>query len=134
MYAAILSLAIWIGVLGAVGFAREKTVLLRELDLTVIQDRSETEGMLSRSVYQQIRKANRRSTAGWDQISTRGEWERYLEGRLARLRESLGVFPDLTGPPKVHVTGELLGDGYRELLEAHYRLSCVSPRKKNSGS
>jgi len=104
---------ICLGLLCSGTLASDTADRLRRLDLTVVQQRSQVEGMLSNSVYQRIRKANRGSTAEWRSISTREEWEIYRDLRIQRLRDSLGILPDSTASPIVHVTGELSGDGYR---------------------
>ena len=45
-------------------------------------------------------------------IKTKGDWTQFRDGRLAKLRDSLGVFPPAPKEVKVVVTKKLQGDGF----------------------
>jgi len=68
---------------------------------------------LGRALRDEITAANRRSSGEWAKISTRDEWERFRAEKLKSLRESLGTLPERPASPKLLVTGELAGEGFK---------------------
>ncbi|MEI7684479.1 MAG: hypothetical protein WCL32_05590 [Planctomycetota bacterium] len=75
------------------------------------EQRSEATGMIDRFIQQRTAEFNVRNRADWAKVQNREQWEKYRDERIGKLRESLGEFPP-SGPPKVHVTNVLKGDGY----------------------
>lgn len=59
-----------------------------------------------------LQLANARSTAEWQAIQTREDWERLRAKKLEALERSLGRWPDQT-PIRIEMTGEVVGDGFR---------------------
>ncbi|MEW5977385.1 MAG: acetylxylan esterase [Acidobacteriota bacterium] len=68
---------------------------------------------LADSLRRGIEAANRRSSAAWQGISRRSDWETFAAHRLERLRASLGEFPPPPGRLPVHTTRILAGEGYQ---------------------
>ena len=61
-------------------------------------ERDELRQSLGRSLREQIAEANRRSSAEWSKIGSRGDWEAFRAEKIKALRESLGtVCPDAAG-------------------------------------
>ncbi len=76
-------------------------------------ERDRLAAMVRDDQAKRLREANVRSSAAWQAIKTREDWERFRAPRLAALRGSLGQFPE---PPKklnVRVTGHVAGDSYQ---------------------
>lgn len=101
-------------------FAADESPLakqLRELDSRVIVlgtvKQPPLASMLSRHADARLRQANRTSTAEWEQIKTRADWEAFRLAKLAALKKSLGQFPESPRDLMVKVTGSHVGDGYR---------------------
>lgn len=102
------------------GLAADESPLakqLRELDSRVIVlgtvRQPPLASMLSRHAEARLRQANRASTAEWETIKTRADWEAFRKEKLAALKKSLGEFPEPPRDLKVKVTGLHEGDGYR---------------------
>jgi dienelactone hydrolase len=55
---------------------------------------------------------NRSETKKWQAITTRAEWEKFRDARIAALRASLGSFPVPPREPTVVVTSTVKGNGY----------------------
>ncbi len=90
---------------------------LRALDPHVLpgKERDAARRAVREDQRRRVFEANRRSSRQWRAIESRGDWERFRDERLARLRESLGS-PGLTASdtaPRARVTGEVTGDGFR---------------------
>jgi cephalosporin-C deacetylase-like acetyl esterase len=88
---------------------------LARLDTTVAP--AEEQKALGSSVADGIRRRrqelNERSTAAWQAIKTREDWEKFRKQELEALQASLGRFP---APPKslnVRVTSTVPGEGFR---------------------
>ena len=75
--------------------------------------RDEAAGMIERDLRRRRDAANERNRADWYAIKTREQWEAYRDGRLEKLRTSLGKFPDPPEELRVKVTGTVAGDGFR---------------------
>lgn len=56
-------------------------------------------------------QSNRRSTGQWHTM-TPETWSDWKAAKLARLRSSLGTWPDPSGPIRFDVTGEMRGEGF----------------------
>lgn len=84
---------------------------LAKLDTSVFEA-SDPIALARRSVDQQLRAANQASSADWAKIQSREQWEAFRADKLAKLRQSLRL-PSARQPVKVHVAGELAGDGYK---------------------
>ena len=59
------------------------------------------------------RAVNDRDRAGWAQLRSLADWERFVAPRIAALRRSLGQFPTPPAKLPVHVTRTISGDGFR---------------------
>jgi dienelactone hydrolase len=66
---------------------------------------------LGTSLREEIRAANRRSTAEWRKLAGAEDWKRYCDEKIGALKKSL-VLPARSGPPKTLVTGEIRGEGF----------------------
>ncbi len=87
---------------------------LQSLDAKVVPD-NERESFANQVRDQQrrlIREANGRSSAEWQQIKTRADWERYRGEKLAALKKSLGSWPQPPVTVPVRVSATLDGDGF----------------------
>jgi dienelactone hydrolase len=76
-------------------------------------EREAARGMLGRWCRAQISSTNAASTAVWNQIASREDWERFRQEKLAALAQSLSREPFEPGQPKVLVTGTIPGEGFR---------------------
>lgn len=105
---------VFVAILVCAGSLQAQSKLARrltQLDIGVFE--AEDPATLARgSVDQQLRTANQASTTAWEKIQTRGQWEAFRRENLARLRQSLRL-PGLRQPAKIHVAGEIAGDGYK---------------------
>jgi hypothetical protein len=88
---------------------------LGELSAKLAADpqREELRQSLGRSLRDEIAEANRRSSAEWSRIANREGWEAFRAAKLAALRASLGVSQERPPTPKLKVTGELAGEGFK---------------------
>ena len=94
---------------------RDFAAALRALDSRSLPpaERARASGMLARWIDGLFLEAARREDAPWKAVSTRAEWERFRDRRLAALRESLGTPRANSERPRVRVTRRLRGDGYK---------------------
>jgi dienelactone hydrolase len=104
---------------GRIGCAADEIDRLRarlaQLDSQVIPaaDRDSQRTMVSRAVRAGIAQANAASTAEWNGIASRNDWERLRRQKLDRLARSLSRRPFEPGSPTVLVTGRIPGEGFR---------------------
>jgi len=78
--------------------------------------RAQAAGAINRELRRRLEAANAQSRSEWGAITTRAEWEAYRDERIARLRGSLGEFPEPPRPLNVKITGiGTVGEGYRVL-------------------
>ncbi len=84
---------------------------LARLDSRVLTEPSGE--MLSDHAGKRIFQVNQHSSREWYAISGLEQWENFVQVRLGALRDSLGDFPEALGPPKVHVSKTLSGDGFK---------------------
>jgi dienelactone hydrolase len=86
---------------------------LRQMNAAVLSpaERASAVRALQADVEQRLREANARSSAEWQKVASRAEWEQFRTAKLAALRDSLG--PAATpAPMRARVTGSLDGHGY----------------------
>ncbi|MCI0360328.1 MAG: hypothetical protein L0211_17775 [Planctomycetaceae bacterium] len=95
--------------------SKDIAAALAELSAKLAADpqRDEMRQALGRALREEIAAANRRSSQEWSKISTREAWERFRAEKLKALRESLGTLPERPVSPKVLLTGELSGEGFK---------------------
>lgn len=72
----------------------------------------ELRSMISADIRARRRVVNEQDVATWRSISTRAEWERHRDEKVAALKRSLGTFPDPPADLHVRVTRSLRGDGF----------------------
>ncbi len=86
---------------------------LAMFDLTVAPEaeRKQLTQVIPDRLRQLQREANARSTAEWNRITNREQWEAFVKPKLAALRESLGAFPE-PKRPAVRYTSTFDGDGF----------------------
>lgn len=89
---------------------------IRELDGRVILRgtlrRNPMAEMLSRYVEAELRQANQKDRAEWQEIKTKADWEQIRNRRIKALRASLGQFPDVPKDLKIRVVRTTNGDGF----------------------
>jgi dienelactone hydrolase len=97
--------------------ADDAAVALRELDPNVIPadvaKEKKPSDMLWREAKRRMQAANQRETAVWRTVKNREDWEKFRDARLARLRASLGQFPEPPADLKIRTTSERNGEGFR---------------------
>ncbi len=69
--------------------------------------------MIPDNLDERLHRANRRSSAAWNAVGSRQEWERFRDEKLRLLCRAIG--PQAESPPELnlHITGKLKGPGYR---------------------
>ena len=68
--------------------------------------------MVSEDSKKRLRDANLRESRAFAELTTKAEWERYRDARIAKLKESLGMWTDAPKDTRVFVTRTFDGDGY----------------------
>ncbi len=88
---------------------------LAKFDSRIFAERSPSElgEMMAVNIGERIRRTNQRSSSEWRAISGLEQWKAFVGKRLEALRDSLGEFPEASGPSEVHVSGVITGDGFR---------------------
>jgi dienelactone hydrolase len=76
-------------------------------------ERRPLQQLLWDAVNNRTQAANLRESRAWQQVTTRGEWEKFRDSRLAALRRSLGEIPRSRSDLRLRVTREFDGDGHR---------------------
>src|SRR5262249_51078685 len=76
------------------------------------EQQKEARGMIDRAIRRDVVEFNARHRAEWYKVKTREQWEKYRDERIARLRQSLGEWPQ-PGKPNVKATGVIKGDGFQ---------------------
>ena len=99
---------------------KELTDLLKKVEAikpTQIEPNStqakEQQAALGQFLRLRREQVNRRSSAAWQNIQDKEEWEKFRAVRLKALRESLGVWPEVPKQLNLRVTRTLPGEGYR---------------------
>ena len=64
------------------------------------------------SLKQLREDVNKRDVEAWRAIKTKADWEKFRDERIAKLRASLGKFPEAPNKVKVVVTKTLAGDNF----------------------
>lgn len=104
--------------LAATTVAQEKDVdvatlaALQKLETRVFAPESADAKLRSDSLKALRDGVNQRDVAAWRQIKTREAWEKARDERIARLRASLGTFPEVPKEVKVVVTKKIPGNGF----------------------
>jgi cephalosporin-C deacetylase-like acetyl esterase len=80
-------------------------------DVLAKEQRADARGMIDRDIQRRTDAFNVRHREEWYKIKTRDQWETYRDERIARLRRSLGDFPQ-PGNLNTRVTGVVKGDGF----------------------
>lgn len=84
---------------------------LHGLDVRVFKPDS-ADARLRASALKQMRdEVNKKDVEAWRAIKTQADWEKFRDERLAKLRDSLGKFPELPKEVKVVTTKTLQADG-----------------------
>lgn len=90
------------------------TTIIAGVDGTVATDdeREFVANQVRESLNRRLNDANQQSTAEWNSVHSREDWERLKTEKLAALRKSLGA-PWHTSPDlRMEVTGEFAGKGF----------------------
>lgn len=74
-------------------------------------ERKALANMLADSIRARQREANSRSSAEWQAIRNRTQWEAFIQPKIRALRDSLGTFPE-PKKPRVRVSSTVSGDGF----------------------
>jgi hypothetical protein len=82
-------------------------------DVLSKEQRKEASGMIERDIVARTREVNARNREAWSKITSREQWEKYRDERLAALRKSLGEYPAAPAKLNVRTTGTVEGDGFK---------------------
>lgn len=82
-------------------------------DVLTKEERSEAAGMIDREIRRRTAEVNARNREQWSQITSREQWEKFRDERVAALRRSLGDYPAPPAKLNVRTTSILTGEGYR---------------------
>jgi cephalosporin-C deacetylase-like acetyl esterase len=72
----------------------------------------ELPGMMWADAKRRMQEANLRESKAFAAVKTKEQWEAYRDVRVAKLKESLGVWPAVPKDMRMKVTRELDGDGF----------------------
>ncbi len=109
--AAIVSLLLVAPVVVAQEKNKELIDALRKFDARVFKPDSADAKLRSESLRQMRDDVNKKDVEAWRAIKTRDDWEKFRDVRLAKLRDSLGKFPEAPKQVKVVTTKKLQADG-----------------------
>jgi dienelactone hydrolase len=84
---------------------------LQKLDARVFKPGSADAKLRSDALRQMRDDVNKKDVELWRAVKTKADWEKFRDERLAKLRESLGTFPETPKSVKVVTTKKLQGDG-----------------------
>src|SRR5271169_2086238 len=84
---------------------------LQKLDVRVFKPDSADAKLRSETLRQMRDDVNKKDVEAWRSIKTKADWEKFRDDRLAKLRDSLGNFPELPKQVKVVTTKKLPADG-----------------------
>jgi dienelactone hydrolase len=84
---------------------------LQKLDAKVLKPDSADAKLRWDSLKAMRDDVNKRDVEAWRAIKTKADWEKFRDERIAKLRESLGKFPEAPKSVKVVTTKKLQGDG-----------------------
>ncbi|MFO0825198.1 MAG: acetylxylan esterase [Gemmataceae bacterium] len=68
--------------------------------------------MMSADARRRTQEANLRESKAFAAVTTKAEWEKYRDERIAKLKASLGTFPEVPENMRVVTTRRIDGDGY----------------------
>jgi cephalosporin-C deacetylase-like acetyl esterase len=68
--------------------------------------------MMWADAKKRMQEANLHESKAFAEVKTKEQWERYRDARIAKLKESLGTWPEAPKDMKVKVTRTLDGDGF----------------------
>lgn len=68
--------------------------------------------MMWADATRRMKEANLRESKAFAEVTTKEQWEKYRDARIAKLKESLGAWPEPPKDMKVKVTKEIEGDGF----------------------
>ncbi len=95
--------------------AQEKTKelidALHKLDARVFKPDSADAKLRSDTLRQMRDDVNKKDVEAWRAIKTKADWEAFRDARLAKLRDSLGKFPETPKSVKVVTTKKLQAEG-----------------------
>jgi dienelactone hydrolase len=95
------------------GHAQDLVQSLQKLDVRIFAADAPEAKRWQTSLRQRVAEVNRRDIDNWNHITTREQWEKYRDERIAALKKSLGQFPDPPKQTKVMTTKTIPGDGFR---------------------
>jgi len=81
-------------------------------DVLTAEQRAAAAGMIERDIARRVAEVNVRNPQQWSQITSREQWEKYRDERIAALRRSLGDYPASPTPLRARTTGSISGDGF----------------------
>jgi len=82
------------------------------LEATMLPKEFDAPGMMSRDVRTRLNQANQRDFDDWQKITTKAEWEKFRDARIASLKKSLGTWPEPAAKLNVRVVKTIKGDDY----------------------
>lgn len=87
---------------------------LRDLPSVMLpeEEREAAGATIPDDLGRRLRAANLRSSAEWQAVKTRDDWQRFRDEKLRLLREAIGPLPEELGDLRLQVTGTVIGDGY----------------------
>jgi len=94
--------------------AQDKDLIdaLQKLDARVFKPDSADAKLRGDTLKKMREDVNKRDVEAWRNIKTKADWEKFRDERIAKLRESLGTFPEVPKQVKVVTTKKLQGDGF----------------------
>ena len=101
-------------IVSASAIAQDKTVIdaLQKLDARVFKPDSADAKLRSETLKKLREDVNKKDVETWRGIKTKADWEKFRDERIAKLRESLGTFPEPPKQVKVVTTKKLAGEGF----------------------
>lgn len=93
--------------------ALAKTLAALDSNVMSEEERKAARESIWNSLQRRKHEVNDRSRADWAKIDSREKWEALRDERYAKLRASLGTFPEPPNPLPVEVTSQSQGDGFR---------------------
>ena len=91
-----------------------ETVIVK-LDGTVAtaDEKEELSNQVRDNLRRRLQQAGDQSSAEWQSVRTREEWERLRTEKLAALRMSLGTWPNRNPDLRIETTGKISGNGFQ---------------------
>ena len=100
--------------IGSNARAQDKELIdaLQKLDARVFKPDSADAKLRNDTLRKMRDDVNQRDVEAWRAIKTKADWEKFKGERIAKLRESLGKFPEVPKQVTVVTTKKLQGDGF----------------------